>query len=194
MAHMMNMRVVWIIIFAACVAVSVALAMGYPALSSSSNTALVGYLGLVLGAIGVLASVVGFALALEQIAKSRSASEAAELALLDIKSKLSSLSATGDLERAKLALEGLDAGIHDGKPKDARIQLVQARMAFVRIGELQLEIFADVQDQVLAVPGEIADVIDGIDSGGKDTLSKVRGLLRGHLDLASRMQIRMTRG
>lgn len=161
---------------------------------ATENSGSVAYWGLVTSLAGLYVSVVGFTLALEQIAKSRSAAEAAEHALSEIRGKLSSLSATGDLERAKLALEALDAGVYDGRPKEARVQLGSARIAFVRISELHLDVFEEIQDQVAAVPAEIADAIDVLDGGAKEGISKIRGILRSHLDLVNRMQVRITRG
>lgn len=155
---------------------------------------MVGGAGLYLSILGIYGTLVGFILAFEQIRKSISASEASENALKEIKAKLSSLSASGEIERARFALEESERSLHANRHKELKHGLSPARQSFVRIIELDLDIFADIKPQLTASVEEMAGILDRSDEVDKDYQRSVGGLIRTYTDLASIMQVRMSRG
>lgn len=153
---------------------------------------------MVMSVAGLYVSVAGFSIALAQIQRSLTASEAAKSALAEIKTKLSSLNASSEIEKARLALETADKELFAGRYRDAPLSLNAVRIALVRIAELKLEVFADMQAQIAAIPSEIAEMIEEIEAVSKETDKdvklRVRRLMRSHSELINRMQVRITGG
>lgn len=162
--------------------------------AAEGNAYVVGYFGLLTGILGLYFSVVGFTLAIQQIVKSRSATEAAKQALEDVKSKLSTITASGEIEKARFALEETERHILDSKPpKNVRHTISPARQCFVRLHELDLPMFADLKAQIEAIVKELYEIAD-TQEWDKDTVIKNAGLVRSYIDLTNRLQVRMGRG
>jgi hypothetical protein len=188
------MRTAWALLAAAGVAI-LGFAYGFRHWGLAEASAYsVSYLGLVTGVLGLYCSIVGFTLAIHQIVKSRSSTEAAKAALDDVRAKLSTITASGEIEKARFALEEAERHILDSRPpKNIRHTISPARQCFVRLHELDLPLFADLKQQIEAVVKELYEIADTQD-WDKDSIIKNAGLVRSYIDLTNRLQVRMNRG
>lgn len=189
-----DMQVIWTLLVAAGLGLLVAGFLAWKWASTVANAGTISGLGLYLSVAGLYGTLIGFTLALEQIRKGTSASEAAESALIDIKSKLSSLNASGEIERARFALEEAERSVYAGRIKELKFSLAPARQCFLKLTELDLDIFSDLNSKLEASVEEMSSILDKADEGDKDYIKNVAGYVRTYIDLTSRMQVRITRG
>lgn len=188
------MRVIWTLVGALGLGLTIAGILSWRWATAEASAQNVAAAGLFLAVGGLFATLVGFILAIEQIRKGTSASEAAETAIDDIRNKLTSLSASGEIERARFALEESERAIHAGRVKEVKFSLSPARQCLLRIRELDLDIFGDLHVQTEAAIEEMGTILDRVDDGDKDYLRSLTGFVRSYTDLISRMQVRMARG
>lgn len=188
------MRVIWALLAALGIGLAIAGLASWRWAAAENSADVVAGAGLYLSVLGIYGTLVGFILAFEQIRKSISASEASEKTLTEIKAKLSSLSASGEIERARFALEEAERSLHANRHKELKFGLSPARQSFVRIVELDLDIFSDLKPQLSASIVEMAGILDRTDEVDKDFQRTVGGLIRTYSDIASQMQVRMSRG
>lgn len=188
------MKIAWTLIAAVGAALVIWSVLAWPWATASQNQVLIAAAGFVIGLLGLYASLVGFTIAFQQIRKSIDATGAAERTLNEVKEKLTSLSASGEIERARFALEEAERSIHANRSKDVKYSLSPARQCLLRIVELDLAIFSDLRPNLDAAIVEIGEILDRVDDGDKDYLRSLSGFVRTYNDLTSRMQVRMTRG
>lgn len=161
---------------------------------SLKNEPLLGAISLYLSWAGLGVSIIGFIIAVDQIKRSATASEAAESAIIELRAKLSSLNAISEVEKAKSLLDEVTRHVENEQWHSARSASALARQAFVRLNEIDNTVYEDLKGRIEASISELDEMCDKIILQERGYIKRVPSLIRQYVDITNRIHVRMTRG
>ncbi|WP_340644126.1 hypothetical protein [Phenylobacterium sp.] len=157
------------------------------------------FIGLCVRVVGTVVTIVGFVIAVQQLRKTRSAAEAGNKAISELKAKLTTYSAVSEIARAMAALKETDRHLKHGGWADAVDSYTEVRQAMNRLAELPSSIDEPKREQLRDAIEQVAELCKKLDVA---TLSQKKPggiagaihLNRQHGDFLARISIHIEQG